>query len=1375
MPQNYLLTPTANPKIVQQYQNFIQLFYNFVKFEPHISHMRYKTLILITISIISQITAFSATRDIMVKHLNTDQGLSHYTVNSIWQDEFGFIWIGTMDGLNRFDGHRIKVYKPDASDTTSLRENNIRQICGDMAGHLYIKGLNSVSEFDMRTSSFRMLKDNGVRHIFHDGTSLWVAGPQTLSTYDGSRFSTRFSFSDIDVRNAAIDCFIITRNGDQCICTNKHGFYRINSSGHLVQHLEVGPVNSLYEDSGGNIWLATRNEGIYVLRNDGGIRHHVHDSSDQGSLAHNTVRQICEDHNGNFWISTYDGLCRLRNGSDEFIHYRYEFEHHAFNIRSIISMICDRQGTLWFGSFYEGVSSYSTEAESYVYYKPEKDVDGSLYSPVTSSISEDSEGTLWIGTEGGGIGIKTEGMQDFKALTEKDGLASDVIKSTLYDSSDNSLYISYLHQGLDKYDINSGKITHYGAEVENSRNTIIENIISMKHYGRDSLILATNYGILVFDKNTGKMSILETGFTKNYRAQVWDMEIDGDNLWFTTSTNLYCYNQKNKSTKFYSFQDISSSHINNNLNSILKDSKGRLWFGSSGSGVFLYNAEGDSFTNIVTAEDMGNGYVTGLDEDPLSGNIYIATNNGLTRYDPEAGTLRTFNSGNGFPLSGINENSLFITSGGELFASDMNGLVSVRCDSLDSAPRKYNVYISGLLINNEYVSPLSDGKGDDILFRKKVVLRPGDSAIGFEISNTDYMNNSSGLQVEYRMEGFDHDFIRATGTDHITYTNLNPGNYTFVVRGLFPDSDGNLPSTMVSIKVIPPFYRTIWFMMLCLCLMISIAVYLVKAYTTSIRLRSLLDSEKREKEYIRQVNQDKLRFFTNISHEFRTPLTLIDGQLELILQRNDLKPSIYTKLVSVYRNSQRLRRLVDEIIDIRKQEAGKLKLKISENDIVSFLREMYVSFEEYAKRKKISFNLELPNPPVLLKFDPVQMEKVFFNLLSNAFKFTREGGTISMEAEDSGDSFIIRVIDNGAGISPESISHIFERFFQDDKLNAKLSYYGSGVGLSLTKTIIDMHGGEISAESVPGERTCFTVKLSKKPVFKGETVMIDDADDTSAKHIAEYSKDFRPEEMVAADEKDKSVHILIVEDNDDVRDMLQQIFSPIYSVTTAVNGEEGIELAKKENPDIILSDVMMPGISGFEMCSKLKNNIETCHIPIVLLTAKTAENQIIEGLQTGADDYVTKPFNVKLLVARCNNLVAGRRRLQQKYLKQPEASVSMLTSNPKEQALLEKAVDIVTRHIDSTDFNIEAFAKEMGLSRTYLFTKIKGLTGQSPNEFISSIRLKQAAVRLKENPDASMVDIAYSLGFSSPSYFIKCFKEMYGKTPNSFRKEMAGK
>ena len=1352
----------------------------------------HRILFAIPVLISGCITAMAIPRDIMVKHLGTEDGLSHQTANAIYQDEFGFIWIGTMDGLNRFDGHKTKVFKPGVgggygSDTTWLVDNNIRQICGDQNGHLYIKGLNSVSEFDMRSVTFRMLEDRDVRYIFHDGESLWIARTGSLCRMADGEFRTVFDFSGAGLDEAAIDCFIITRSGDMCVCTNTDGFYRINRNGHVIMHLESGAANSIFEDSKGNIWIASRNEGVYLVSKGGGISRYRHDPSDDASIPHDNVRQVCEDLDGNFWLGTYGGVCRYDPDEDCFVRYKYGFQHHAFNVRSIISMICDRQGTLWFGSFYEGVSYYNTEAETYFYYTPETEAEGKLNSPLSNSVSEDSDGNLWIGTEGGGLSRMDVVTRQFETMTVSDGLASDVIKTTLYDREENALYIATLRDGIDRYDIGIGTITNYGIGSRDCGFPNIENIVMMKPFGQDSIMLATNYGIFLFCKKTGEMSKLETGFDKNYQAQVWDMELDEDgNLWFTTSSDLYCYNIENRSTKYYPFHDFGSARANNNLNSILRDSRGRLWFGSSGSGVFRYDKADDSFRNAVPAEKMANGYVTGLAEDRRTGYIYIATNNGLARFCPGSGTVDVYNPANGFPLSSINDNSLFISSSGELFASDMNGLVSVQCDSLVGSPRNYNVYISGLLIDNRHISPDPSGKKavlkEDILFQDRIILRPGHSAIGFDISNTDYGNNSSGLQVEYRMTGFDQEFIKASGTDHVTYTNLNPGNYTFIVKGLIPGPDGDFPSSRVAIKVIPPFYRTGWFILLCLAAVMIVSYYIIRTYITSIRLRSLLDLEKREKAYISQVNQEKLRLFTNISHEFRTPLTLIDGQLELILQRSDLKPSVYSRILSIYRNSRRLRRLVDEIVDIRKQDAGKMKLKVQEKDMMAFLREIYVSFEEYAQYRKIDFGFCGPDHPVVMLFDPVQMEKVFFNLLSNSFKFTREGGHIGMTVQETGDSVSVSVKDDGAGIDPANIAHVFERFFQDDKLNAKLSYQGSGVGLSLSKAIVEMHGGSISVTSEPEKETCFTVVLPMHPVFKAETVIVhEDSRDKTSELLREYT----PDPVIAAGlpqentqekrDSEKTVKMLVVEDNDEVRDMLVQIFSPVYKVSSSRNGEEGIAMALADSPDIILSDVMMPGMSGFEMCRKLKNNMETSHIPIVLLTAKTAESQIVKGLQTGADDYVTKPFNVKILVARCNNLVEGRRRLQQKYLQQPEASVKMLTENPREQAMLENAVAVVMKHLDDPGFSIEVFAKEMGLSRTYLFTKIKGLTGQSPNGFISTIRLKQAVVRLKEQPDASMVDIAYSLGFSSPSYFIKCFKAMYGKTPNACRKELSGR
>lgn len=1338
---------------------------------------RFVTILLMTCLCLA--VHASEIRDITVKHIGIEQGLSHHSVNTIWQDEHGFIWIGTMDGLNRYDGQKFKVFKPDANDPGSIMENNIRIICGDMNGHLYVKGLNSLSEFDMKSHRFRVIAHDNIRNIFHDGSRLWVADTHSLSTYDreSGTFTEQFCFPEEETENVSICCFITGHDGRQYISTSRHGFYIVNRNGNIIRHLNSDEANSIFEDSKGNIWIATKREGIHIVMADGSIRHFRHTDGDSGSLPHNNVRAICEDDSGCYWLSTYEGLSKLDLESGSFTHYRYEFKHEAFSIRSITPMIYDRQGTLWIGSFYEGCVAYNPSNDHYRYYRAKENSTGKLNSSIISSIAEDEDGNLYIGTEGGGVNYLDRRTGRFSVLTQDD---YKMVKSILYDRERQALYIATMYDGVGKYDLKTGRMHSYkGYDDDGHR---MHNIVCMKEFGRDSVLLAANGGLFVMDKKTGRQSRIETGFKSKFVSQVWDIETeDNGNIWFTTSSELYCYNIVENTTRYYTFHDMASEHINNHFNQILKDSKGRLWFGSSGSGFFLYERSSDTFRMFGSEAGMKNGYITGLCEDPQSGMICIATNKGLATYDAEEGIIRNYDTSTGFPLQLINENSMHVTSDGELFACDMNGLVSVKCSELDARPRDYSVMVSGLSIDNEPVIPGAEGSmallREDILFQKEISISPKHSSVSFEISNTDYLN-PSGPMAEYMLVGFDSGFTVTSGTNAITYTNLNPGRYTFIVRGLTCDTEGRYPSCEISMTIETPFWKTFWFISLLVIALLSIIIYISKTYITSIRLRSMLEYEKKEKACLSEANRSKMRFFTNISHEFRTPLTLIDGQLEMLLQRNDLKPSVYSKILNIWRNSQRMRRLVDEIIDIRKQEDGKMKLKVSTCDMASFMKEIFVSFEEYARYRNVSFTYSGPDHEgIPMTFDPEQMEKVFFNLLSNAFKYTVSEDSIETVLTDDGENVKVEIRDSGAGISPEHLPHIFERFYQDEKLNASVSGNGSGVGLSLCRSIVEMHGGHITVESEEGKGSCFTITLPKEPAFPEGTMAAEQErarqDAGTMKMITHYTTDEIPD---AKEHKDHSdAKMLIVEDNPEVRDMLVQIFSPIYETITAEDGESGIQKTLKENPDIILSDVMMPGISGFEMCSRLKSNLETCHIPIVLLTARTAENDIIEGLQTRADDYVTKPFNIKILVTRCNNLIEGRRRLQQKYLKQPDAPVKMLATNAKDKTLLENAVNVVTAHIDDHEFKSEVFAKELGLSRTYLFSKIKGLTGQSPNEFIQTIRLKHAAAKLIASPEESMAEIAYSCGFSSPSYFIKCFKSAYGKTPAMYRKEFVRK
>ena len=1296
-------------------------------------------------------------KDITVKNISTTHGLSHHSVNTIWQDEFGFVWIGTLDGLNRYDGHCFKVFKPDGETPGSISENNIRHICGDRNGYLYIKGLSSLSEFDMRTQKFRLIAEDGVKAVFHDGKRLWISDTQSLSVYDREEdeFTTVFRFSSKGLDEVVISNFIVSKDGRQYVSTKEHGVFVINEKGNIIRHLSIDGSSHLLEDSKGNIWISTLAKGAWVLMRDGQVRQFAHKGHHRESTAYNNVRTMCEDKSGNIWMSTYGGLVKVDIASDRMIHYRYDFAQEAFNIRSISSIFYDSQGSLWLGSFHNGISVYNPDNDIYSYYQAKRNLEGRLNSSAISCIDEGDDGQIFVGTEGEWVNILDRKTGLFTKPSLPDPLHDKTVKSLMYSHQDNALYVANLFGGITRLDQKTGRKNVYAGQAW------MTNVVAMHEYGRDTVFLGTNDGIKVFDKRTGKTSSFDAGFKSDYVRQVWDLEMDGDNLWFTTSSDLYCYNVRNNMTRCYALGDIVSGYVNNHFKYILKDSKGRLWFGSSGSGFFLYDREKDSFRRFCVNDGMPSGFVTALCEDREGGIIYVATNKGLVSYDPEADNLKSYDTSNNFPLTFIR--NMFITGDRELFVCDLDGLISVSCENLKEQPRDYDVLVSGLMVDNIPCFPSSDPKAvlkEDIIFQKEIVLSPRHSSISFEITSTDYLNISDYV-AEYKLEGFDTDFIRTSGQHNITYTNLSPGKYTFVVNGLTPDRSGRYPSSSISLTVEKPFYLTAWFILLVTGVICVIAFYLFRVYVMSVRLRSL-----------NSANESKMRFFTNISHEFRTPLTLINGQLEILLQQGNLKPSVYSRILSIYRNASTMNNLVNEIVDMMKSEAGKLKLKVAERDIVAFLKEIYVSFEEYARQRDINLSFESEYDRVNLEFDNRQLEKVFFNLLSNAFKYTPAGGNIKIIVEKGSDGVSVSIKDNGKGINSEHVGHVFEMFYQDDRLNASLPGLGSGIGLALSKAIVEMHGGNIGVESIQGEGTCFTVNLKFKPVFSGDVVVVDDISRDGMKSLlAEYIPEVGEGEQPSGTEK--GVKMLVVEDSEEISGLLVSVFSPMYDVLTASCGEEGLSMAKKECPDIIVSDVMMPGISGIEMCRILKEDIETCHIPIVLLTAYALENYVVEGFSMGADDYVTKPFNVKILIARCDNLVRGRKRLQEKYQNLPETPVAILSSNTKDQTLLEKAVAIVMEHIDDPEFKIDVFAHELGLSRTYLFSKLKGLTGQSPNEFITTIRLKEAVARLMGSKDESISEIAYSLGFSSSSYFINCFKARYGKTPAQYRKSIS--
>ena len=849
-------------------------------------------------------------------------------------------------------------------------------------------------------------------------------------------------------------------------------------------------------------------------------------------------------------------------------------------------------------------------------------------------------------------------------------------------------------------------------------------------------------------------------------------------LWIAaTGEGVYSYRFDSGELTNYSHNPATPNSLsNNNINNITLDSSGNLWFSTSGSGLDRYREESNDFENFDVQKDgLSSDCIYEVFESSIQkGSLLLITNQGFSQFDYPHKKFYNYGTENGFPLTAVNENALFVTHDGEVFLGGIQGMISFWEKKLHFTPKSYSIILSRLLVNGKEVLP-GDETGileQSICHTPKISLKSDQSMFSLEYATSNFIPANRD-EIVYRLEGFsdewNHTYRQQT---LITYTNLNPGKYTLIIKS---QRDG-IEEARLQILVLPSWYETWWAYLIYTVITISLFWFLIQNYNSRIKLRESLKYEKKHIEDLEALNQSKLRFFTNISHEFRTPLTLIVGQVETLLQVQTFTPNIYNKVLGIYKNSLQLRELITELLDFRKQEQGHMKIKTSKHNLVEFLYENYLLFLEYASSKQINFNFIKQTDDIEVWYDQKQMQKVINNLLSNALKHTKAEDTITIKVSQEQDHAIIEIKDTGSGIAAAEIDKIFDRFYQTEHLDSLNTGAGTGIGLALTKGIVELHHGTIRVESEPGKGSSFIITLKfGNQHFTEEQIVKEDVESTIQQPTDVFvpSVEVLPDTAWKEEESNKRIEdakMLIVEDNESIKQMLVSIFETFYQVTTASDGEEALEKVREEMPSIILSDVVMPRMSGTELCKRIKTDFNTCHIPVVLLTARTAIEHNFEGLKIGADDYITKPFNTNLLISRCNNLVNSRRLLQEKFSKQPQAFAQMLATNPMDKEMLDRAMAIIERHLDNPDFNVNIFAREMGMARTNLFTKLKAVTGQTPNDFILSIRLKKGAVMLRNNPELNITEISDRIGFSSSRYFSKCFKEIYHVSPLAYRK-----
>lgn len=1315
--------------------------------------------------------------NIYFSKIGIEQGLSQLSVMTIYQDEQGAMWFGTREGVNRYTGGEMETMQPQSNDSNSLSGNIVKKICGDGQGKVFIHTQSGVNQYELRHARLSIIESDPVDAICY-GSRLWIADGKDLFVYqDGEKTA----YAHIKEMDSEITVITELSNGRLIAGTVSDGVFIIDQNRKIRCILKPGSqISDIFEDSKKNIWIGTWEHGLFRIGRDGSQKQYLPDKKKpDNSISSAFVRTICEDNNDNLWIGTRKGLDCLYIENDRFLHYdANESNSRMLTNESVWSLYRDKQGTIWVGTYFGGVNYFNSESEFCIMHDLQKGIFSNRPFPVIADILEDEKHNLFLITEGEGLIYYRPQEKTYDVYksdhNNPNSLVNDNIKTAWLDRQDKKLWLGTHLGGLCYLDLKTMRFRQFRhIKPEWDQSNIIRSIVP---YTDNKLLIATYNGLFLFDRNTEKFSLFSEELHKQVSYHV-DLKIDSGGCFWIASRGVFRYDPSTgQLDRFFHDPNDSTSLSSNNANKILIDSKGRIWIATNGGGLNLYAGENRFIHYNSHTCNLQNDYVSNCIESRY-GYIVISTTHGLSMLDPENGQLRNFNASNGLRLNSLYNGGMSLTQNGELYIAGMNGMISFHEEDLYSTHRSCKLYLSDLWVNNQRVFP---GDRHNILqqtlpYTEKIRLTYQQRMLLIKFATDNYISIHEP-SFRYRMEGLSDIWINLPQQVHqLNFINLRPGKYRLSIEGISPTDGSIVATTGIDIQVTPPWYAT-WYAYLLYAAIIAFFLWRYIVFSRSrFALKTSLEYEKKEREQLEAVNQSKLRFFTNISHEFRTPLTLIIGQLDMLLQTQDIRPGAYNRLLNIKRNANTMLHLISELLEFRKSEQGYLQIKVAQLDFVAFIYEIYLSFAEFATYRNIKLDFVCNDEKIMLWFDPVQMQKVFYNLISNAFKYTPKGGIIRITVEQLAETVAVSVTDSGIGISADALNKIFDRFYQaENGLHMDKTGPGTGIGLALTKNIVEAHSATITVNSQVEAGSTFTVTLKKGSAHFTEAQKTHIQ--TVETNCAQQLKDLEPEfisEIINTQTTDGSpaCTMLIVEDSKELQAMLKSIFEPIYRIITASDGEEGLQMTIEHQPDIVLSDLMMPKMSGSEMCQKIKNNINICHIPVVLLTAQTAIEYNIESLRLGADDYVTKPFNLKVLITRCNNLVNGRKLLQDKYMHQTEFPMHQIATNKLDLEFMEKAYKLIEDNLDNPDFDIACFSREMAMGRTRLFRKIKGICGQTPNDFIQTVRLKKAAFYLKNNPEYNIADITYMTGFGSPKYFAKCFKEQFGMPPTAYRKE----
>lgn len=1288
------------------------------------------------------------------RHYDTNNGLSQNSVMTIVQDHMGFMWFGTNDGMNRFDGRSFKIYRKGSGDN---------QLGSDRIGVIY----------------------EAPNH------ELWVGTDHGLYIYSPTSDSFR-KFTTKTAKGEGIErqVNVITGNDHRVLigCNNEGVYVYDLKTEKLVHHALKGypAVSSLYIDSEQTIWIGFYESGLSFTRNFFKTIVGFNDQSGQNILRQQTITGMVSTEQGRFFLcssasglselnipgkqliplipsadgknlyargmikcddqllmATESGLFVYHLGSNSYTHYKYEATNpFSLSDNSLQTVFCDKDGGIWVGSYFGGVCYAPRMSYAFSNYMPRVDVAGSLHGRRVGQLVESPDGYVFVATEDGGLNRLNPQTGRFEHLSE----SVDFPNVQSLCMVGRELWAGTLTSGLKVIDATTGRVVRsYESGIADGQlhDNLIFSLEKSAYEGR--VYVGTLGGVYCYDASTDKFQHL-----KEVPQQiVYDIKEDSKrNLWVAIYDSGI-YMRRAGTNRWLRFSEADGTLPTNNVQGIFETAHGDIWVTTDCNGVSRYDAKAHRFEHVPVPSYRSQRMVQSIVEDG-GGQLWLTTNEGLMCYNPEDHSTRIYSTANGLLDNNFSRNSALCSSKGRIYLGCQSGLVAFSPESflgVSSAPAivATELMLQGSVVDNfTPESPLTES----ITTTRELTLNHDQNSFSLKISVLAY-RDAHMRQMAYYLEGFDHEWQQLYSDNYIRYTNLPPGNYVLHVQDMSTNGKTAEQYTL-RITILRPWYQRWWAWLLYLLALTGAGIVVYRYMTQRSRMRRRLAMEKFEHEKQQELYQSKISFFTNVAHEIRTPLTLIKGPLTDILQKDIKDEEDRENLNIMDQNVTRLLNLTNQLLDFRKIERDGLRLNFQHCNIGQIVQNVYVRFKPLMQQRGIQGTILLPETPLMAWVDREALTKIVSNLLTNATKYCDQ--QVSVEVAEHNGQVVITTRNDGQLINPQVREQIFTPFFRAEAAEAKT---GTGIGLALARSLAELHGGKL--EILDDERlNVFQLTL---PVEQQNCVM-DLAEEPTVKD--EHTMDVADEQ---GDEKLPLV--LIVEDNAALLAHEKNHLQRQYRVLTASDGEEALRVLSDNEVDIIVSDVMMEPMNGFELCQRVKNDVNFSHIPFILLTALTLDSAKIQGMESGADSYIEKPFSMDYLLSVIQNLLRSRQSIKQAYATSPFLQQETVSISKADEEFMQRLEKVMTEHMMDNDFDINAMASEMFMSRTNLNRKMRGMFNLTPNNYIKVERLKRAAQLMKQG-DTKVNEVCYMVGFSSPSYFTQCFQKQFGMLPKEF-------